>query len=658
MSHAGFIWANLRRRPLQTLMTFACVTLAFTLYGLSLGLAEGFHRAALAQQAALPQQFMQGAVVVSAVGMALILVLVANAMAHAVRLRLHEFGVLKALGFSHRRIIVLVVAEAAVPCLAGAASGLIVAQLLFAALSKLLPPLATFPTPVYTLAMLVTGGAIALLIASISAVVPALRIIRLDAAAVLTGSFQAPPVRRADTGVHQRDIPATQPATTARDAFAIATLDLRQLRQVAVVALIGLSTLRQRIKGGLLVVASVGCMVFVLLSILAMGEGIRTGMLEGADPSRVVLRPASSSWLNNVRLPEGIAELAAAAPGVAHASDGTPLAEAVTYDSVGKLTKRNNDENGNTSVVGVGPLWPDMTPTFRLLTGRIPQPGAKELIAGPRAVGKFSTLDSGFVRYQDEQWRVVGTFTTGTWWDGFLVAPAADVRLNARRPGDSAVLVRLTSPEAFEGFRDALASRLPATVTIEREPEFYASYWQSLPKNAIYIAVLLTIVFGAGAMASMMHVMHAALQERSREIATLRVLGFSGAAVAASVVLEGMLLATLGALSGAALAWAWVDGFLYNGAWTVFEVTVNLHLLFVGTGVALAIALIGTLPLAVRTARQSELEALNNLFEAEETAIALPGGFRSRSFEVWIAALTRRRWKGHRSITNALACYR
>lgn len=613
MSHASFIWSNLRHRPGQALLTLAGVTLAFTLYGLSLGLAEGFRQAALAHQVILSVQFLRSAVALAAAGVALILFLIANAMAHTVRLRLQEFGVLKTLGFSHHRIIALVVAETAAPCLVGAASGLIVAKLLFAALAEWLPPLAAFPAPVYTLSLLATGCAIALLMALLSAVIPALRIIRLDAAAVLNGSFQVAPARDAGEAALQRETVATQPVRTSRETLTIAIRDLRLLRQVNVATRIGLSTLRHRIKGGLLIVASVGCTVFVLLSILSLAEGIRVGMQNGADSSRIVIRPASTAWLNNARLPEGIAAMAAATPAVAHASDGTPLAEAATYDASGKLTKRNNGEKGGTSVVGVGPHWPDMTPNFRLLTGRMPQPGARELIAGPRALRKFSSLDSGFMQYRDEKWRIVGAFTTGSWWDGFLVGPAADVKRHARLPVDSAVLVRLTSPQAFETFRQALASRLPAGVTIEREPEFYANFWRSLPKNPIYTATLLTILFGLGAVTSLAHVMHAAMQERSREIATLRVLGFSGAAVAASVVLEGILFAMLGALTGTSLAWAWMDGFLYNGAWTVFEATLDLHLLLIGTGLALVIALIGTLPLTLRTLRQREMEALQNL---------------------------------------------
>src|ERR1700678_3178731 len=118
MTPARFVWANLRRRPLHSLLGLVCVTSAFALYGVVLGVAEGFRQGAIVGHIAIGQQFMFGAIAVSAVGMALILYLTSSAMAHTVRLRLYEFGVLKALGFSHRRIIALTAAETSAPCLA------------------------------------------------------------------------------------------------------------------------------------------------------------------------------------------------------------------------------------------------------------------------------------------------------------------------------------------------------------------------------------------------------------------------------------------------------------------------------------------------------------------------------------------------------------
>lgn len=616
MTPASFVWANLRRRPLHNLLGLASVTLAFALYGMVLGAAEAFRRAALIHHANIGQEFQMGALAVSAAGIALILFLTASAMAHTVRLRLYEFGVLKALGFSHHRIIALTVAETAIPCLAGAALGMIGGKLLFAVVAALLPPLAVFPSPVYTPVIVAAAFIIALLIPSAASVIPAARIARLDAAVALAGGMQAPaPAYHVDKVATQTGAAASEPFQGANPvASAISAVDLGLLRQVAVATQIGLSTLRQRAKGALMIMVGVGCVVFVLLSMISLAEGLRLAILGSSNRDRVVLYSASVGWwLQKSILPDGVPQIAATAPGIGHAADGTPLAEAETLDVAGHLMKRNNGEMGNTIIAGVGPYWRKITPSFRLLEGRMPRPGTRELIVGNLARGKFSGLDRNTLDYKGVPWRIVGVFTTGGWWDGYLVGDIGALKRYGKHPSDSIVLVRLVSPDDFERFRRAVAQRLPPSIIIERESDYYGGIWQTVPNVLLYCAYVVSGLIAAGAFAGTVQIMNSAVEERRREIATLGALGFDSRAVAASVMLEAVLLASLGALAGAALAWLWRDGFLYNAAWNVFRVTVDLHLVLVAMGWALTIALIGTLPLAIRTVRESEMHALQDL---------------------------------------------
>src|SRR6185312_14108194 len=113
LKFAPLLRAWLWRRPGRTLLGLIAIAIAFTLYGLALGEAEGFRRAAAARHVNIGQGFLLGAMAVSAVGFGLILFLTANATAQGVRLRLGEFAVLKAIGFSHRLILALVMTEAA-----------------------------------------------------------------------------------------------------------------------------------------------------------------------------------------------------------------------------------------------------------------------------------------------------------------------------------------------------------------------------------------------------------------------------------------------------------------------------------------------------------------------------------------------------------------
>ena len=627
MSHAGLVWANLRRRPLQSLLALACATMAFAIYGVMFGVLASFRHSSI-QNATFEQQLLTGAIVLSGAGMALILLLTAGAMAHAVRLRLYEFGVLKALGFSHRRIIALVIAEAATPCVAGAALGLLAVPALFAVLASGLPQLATLPAPAYSLTTLAWALAIALLLASLASVLPCLRIVRLDAAAALTGSAEAPvPVRLVEPQVRRAG--ATKASSPVRgQLFANAGAIAGLLRQILVITRIGFSTLPQRARSALLMVVGVACTTFVLLWFLSMAHGIRSALLESGDPARVVLRSSSTAWLDNSRVPEGVEARAAGAPGVARAADGNPLAEAVLHAAIG-VDRRKGRPTG-IEIIGVGPHWREMTPSFRLLSGRLPKPGTNEVMVGRLAPRALEGLDGGPLRspmhvngkvVHDVEWQVVGTFRTGDWHDGHLIGDVAVLRKYAGDLTATAVFVRLDSPRSFEAFHSALAPLLPPSVTVEREADTYAALWNAVPKTLLYVAYVLGALMATGTILAVMQVAHSALEARRREIATLRVLGFDGRAAAVSIMLEALPFAVSGALVGAGLAWWSRKGDLWAGAGSVFEIGVDLHLVFVATCWAVTITMVGTLPLAVRSLRRGEMDGLKDLREIDDAAL-------------------------------------
>jgi putative ABC transport system permease protein len=613
---APLIWAGLSRRPMRTLLGLVAVTMAFTLYGLALGEAEGFGQAAAARHVDIGQGFLMGALAVSAIGMALILFLTANAMAQSVRLRIGEFGVLKAIGYSHRLILLLVMAEAALPCLGGAVLGLSFAPLLLGLLKLLLPPLAIFPGLVYSPLMLAAAAALAVLIGAGSGALPASRIIRLEVAAALGGGPLVPSRREASETRQPRET-ITVAAPAGEGGFArVAKADLHLLRQIVAVTRVGLSTLRYRIKGGLVIVISIGVMAFVLLGFLSIAEGIKVGLLESGAPDRVMIHqitrfePHLNMW--DSHLPGGVVAMATAAPGVARGRNGAKLVIPLFISGL-DMIKRNNGNKGNTTLIGTGAGWAEATPAFHLLWGRMPHRGARELIAGRNALGKFLTLDSHTVEYKKASWKIVGGFSTDGWWDGYLIGDIETVQAAAKDTRVTALLVKLAGAQAFESFRQATQPSLPADIVVEREPDHYAGMWHYVPNNVFYITYVLAGLIGVGAFAGTTQTMEGAVEARAREIAILRAVGFDGMAVAASVIIEAMLLATLGACIGTAIVWLWMDGFLYNGAGNIFRVTVDLPLLFQAMGWALVIALPGAAGPALRLARQTPIEALREI---------------------------------------------
>lgn len=623
MSHAALVWANLRRRPLQSLLCLACATLAFAIYGVMFGVLDSFRHSSI-QNPGFEQQLARSAMVLSAAGMALILLLTAGAMAHAVRLRLHEFGVLKALGFSHRRIIALIVVEAAAPCMAGAVIGLLLVPLLFAVMAAGLPQLATLPAPTYSASTL--GGAllIAFTVAAASSVLPALRIARLDAASALTGSADAAKVSAMNAGVQEGVVAARPSVALGSHTFGDIGTVPGLLRQILIVTRIGFATLPQRTRSALLITVGMACTTFVLVWVLSMVHTMRSTILGNGDPARVVLRNSSTAWLHDSRLPEGVAAISAAGAGVAQAADGSPMAEAMLHANIGAMA-RHSGRGGPIDIVGVGPHWREMTPSFRLLSGRLPRRGTHEVMVGQLARRALLGLDGGPFKgkgtmyingkaIRGVEWTVVGTFTTGGWWDGYLVGDIDTLRQYSNGLSATAVLVRLDSPRSYDAFRGSVLSLLPPGIQVEREAETYAAFWRSIvPKALLFIAFALICLLAVGATLATMMVAHSALEARRREIATLRLLGFDGRAAAASILLETLPFALLGAWIGAAIVWVLVDGDLKVGAWSVVEVEVSLSLIFFATGCAAGIAMIGTLPLALKTLRRRALEGLQDL---------------------------------------------
>ena len=609
MKFLPLIWAWSWQKPVSTLMGLVAVATAFALYGLALGMAESVYRIAAARHIATGPEFLAAAMGISAIGMALILFLTSSATSHSVRLRIAEFGVLKAIGYKHGLILAMVAAQSVLNWLVGAAMGLAAAKLLYAPVVMLVPPLAAIPSLAYTPAMLASAALLAMVIGALS-VFPASHILRVEVVTALAGGLRTPAMR--DGGALQK-VRGTLPVSLTAAAQSLRLpkkTETHLFRQTMAVSGVGLSTLRYRLKGARTVIVAVGIVAFVLTWGLSASDSIRLGLLTSGDPARVMLVQTNPPWIRS-KLPPQLASSVAIAPGVAHARDGAALVEG-QYRGNTKLIKRNNGNEGTVNILGVGPNWQEMAPEFRLLTGRVPRPGAKELIAGNIAWEKFSGLDDDQVAFLGIQWRVVGTFTASPWISAYLLGDTAALKAAANQPHDNFVLVRLTAPEALAAFRQAVTSKLPPGIIVQRETDFYAGIWKSITETAQALSLIYVVagLAALGATAAMMHVMQVAVEERARDIAVLRALGFGGIPVALSLGVEAMLLSLLGVAMGAAVQWLCFDGILYNGAYNVFRSTINLHVLLVAISWGLLIALAGVIRPALALARQAPIEAI------------------------------------------------
>jgi putative ABC transport system permease protein len=210
----------------------------------------------------------------------------------------------------------------------------------------------------------------------------------------------------------------------------------------------------------------------------------------------------------------------------------------------------------------------------------------------------------------DGEWPIVGSYHTGDILDGEFLADSDTLMPAIRKTAYSSVIVRLTSAGGLAALQQALATNPSLSVTAELHSAWYKRVADGNTGLFATLAYAIGAIMAVGALFGCLNTMYAAVSARSREIATLRALGFGAFPVAVSVILEAVLLAAIGAAIGAAIAWALYNGRQDSFGNAVFVLTVSPALLGLGILWAAGVALLGGLPPSVHAARIPIVDAL------------------------------------------------
>ena len=383
-------------------------------------------------------------------------------------------------------------------------------------------------------------------------------------------------------------------------------------RQIAAVTAVNIAGLPQRLWTSLVIVVGMACVVGVLLSMLSFSAGLARSIEAAAAPDRaIVIRTGGRDEYGTAITREAVVAISNA-PGLRMDEDGQPIASAENVNNV-PVTRRDGRLAVRMVLRGVGPKAFALRPEFKLVSGRMFRPGTHELVVGTAAQAQFENLDVGDkVIMPDGEWEIVGSFETGgDLIEGQLLGDAETVMASRRFNGFGSVIVRLEPPDAFEDFRSALMANPALDVEVQRQSDFYAQFGGQLTTFYTTVAYLLGSIIGIGALFGTVNIMHSAVASRTREIATLRALGYGAAPVAISVLAEALLLAIVGAAIGAAVAWLLFDGNRNSWAgFVVFDLAVTPRLIAIGILWAVIIALLGGAFPAIRAARLRVATAL------------------------------------------------
>ena len=334
------------------------------------------------------------------------------------------------------------------------------------------------------------------------------------------------------------------------------------LSQVLALAFFNLRTIPERKGAAAAAIVGIAGVVAVLVGVLAIAEGFRHAMMaSGAKDIAIVLRSGADSEMTS-GLQRDDTRVIADAPGVARDSQG-PLASAELFVII-DLPKRTTGTSANVPLRGVAARAYDVRGNIQLMQGRRFEPGKNEIIVGAGAARAFGGLDLGKeIRLGQNTWRIVGIFTAGgglaeseIWSDAAVLQPAYH-----RNDTFQSVYVRLTSGDSLDEFRAALTSNPQLQVKVASLAEFYAEQSTAVTEFITKIGVFIAAMMALGALFGALNTMYSAIAARTREIATLRALGFSSGPIVLSVLLESLVLALIGGAIGAGGAYAAFDGY-------------------------------------------------------------------------------------------------
>jgi putative ABC transport system permease protein len=387
-------------------------------------------------------------------------------------------------------------------------------------------------------------------------------------------------------------------------------------KEIRAVTGMSLRSVPQRLGTSSVIVIGIAGVVGVLVSVLGMARSFSESLIStGHDDRAIVLRTGANAEVSSVlSMDESLTIMSK--PGVVRDAEGNAVAARDLVRGV-NLTRKEDGTAAGITVRGTTPQAFALRPEIEIVEGRLFERGLRELIVGKQAQVEFAGLELGDqVTLRDSEWTIVGTFVSGDSFESSLLTDVDLLLSELQRTGSSSVTVLLESADAYQTFSDAVTTDPTLSVDVMREPDYYQQQSQQLRGILNAVSYFVGGIMAVGALFAALNTMYSAVSARSVEIATLRAIGFGPGGVVVSVLSEALLLALLGALLGAAVAWLLFGGNTISMGGSVgsaiFELTITPTLLAIGIGWACAVGLLGGLFPAVRAARLPVATALRS----------------------------------------------
>jgi putative ABC transport system permease protein len=365
-------------------------------------------------------------------------------------------------------------------------------------------------------------------------------------------------------------------------------------------------------------VLGIALVVFVFVLLQSLAAGIEKSSGNTGDPRNImVVRKGSTAESASLIGRQNLQDIRYF-PEIARNANGEPVISADVL-VLANLPRRNNGGEANVLLRGITPRGIELRPQVKLAAGRWFEPGKREVVVSAKLAKRFANFDIGQSFKSGS-----ATLTVVGWLDGGGSAFDSECWLDAdecrsifERDLYSSFLIRPVDEAAGEKLIARIEADRRFKLKAEKEVEYYRK--QTMTATPIkWLGNFLAVTMSIGAVFAAMNTMYAAVGSRTREIGTLRVLGFRRRAVIVALLLEGGFLALLGGILGCAIAFYW-NGYttatmgMETFSEIVFEFSVTPKLVLDGLIFAVTVGLIGTLLPAIRAARLPIIAALKSL---------------------------------------------
>ena len=391
------------------------------------------------------------------------------------------------------------------------------------------------------------------------------------------------------------------------------------IRQVLLVTNMNLRSVLERSGSSLVIIVGIAGSVAVMVSLLAMAEGLSSTISSTGEKDRVIiLRDGSSSELSS-----GVAmtelDTVSSSPGI-KSIDGEPMIAAELFAII-DLKKKGAESTSNLPIRGVQPASFRIRPEVDIIEGRNFTTGTAEIIVGKGANNQYEGLEIGDqIKVRDSFATVVGIFSSnGNVHESEIWADLAAAQgLFRRGASASSMILKLNSPDSFDEVGLFVESYPNLELKVQSESDFYEN--QSSGADLIKVfGQVVGYIMAIGAVFAALNTMYSAVSTRLVEIGTLRALGFKGTTVLLALLIEALLLATIGGLLGGAIAYLLFNGYTVStlaGAsfsQTAFAFAVTGEIIQQGLTLALFVGFIGGVFPAWNAARRDITEALRSI---------------------------------------------